>query len=61
VVFTEGFANTSICCPSRAALLTGRDQNRFGFTSHMIDIYLRNRLTYLAARAFIDTDAMRAV
>jgi arylsulfatase A-like enzyme len=58
VTFTEGYATSSICCPSRAALLTGRDQNRFGFGCHMIDIYLRNRLMYLATRVFVDTDNM---
>jgi arylsulfatase A-like enzyme len=61
VVFTEGFATASICCPSRAALLTGRDQNRFGFTSHMNNLYLRNRLAYFFAQTFIDTDAMNPV
>ncbi|UCF99457.1 MAG: sulfatase-like hydrolase/transferase [Spirochaetaceae bacterium] len=61
VVFSQGFASSSICCPSRAALLTGRDQNRFGFTCHMIDVYLRSRLTYFLAQTFIDTDAMNPV
>jgi arylsulfatase A-like enzyme len=61
VTFTEGYATAAICCPSRAGLMTGRDQNRFGFTCHMIDIYLRNRAMYWLTRAFVDTDNMTPV
>ena len=31
VVFTEGYVSTPICSPSRAALMTGRHQQRYGF------------------------------
>jgi arylsulfatase A-like enzyme len=31
IVFTNGYATASICSPSRAGLLTGRYQQRFGF------------------------------
>jgi arylsulfatase A-like enzyme len=31
VVFTQGYVSTPICSPSRAALMTGRYQQRYGF------------------------------
>lgn len=31
VVFTQGYVSTPICSPSRAALMTGRHQQRYGF------------------------------
>ena len=34
VRFTDGYVTAPQCCPSRAGLLTGRDQNRFGFVSN---------------------------
>ncbi len=34
VRFTNGYVTAPQCCPSRAGLLTGRDQNRFGLTSN---------------------------
>ena len=34
VVFTQGYANHSFCGPTRAALLTGRYQHRFGFETN---------------------------
>jgi len=32
--FTDGYVTAPQCCPSRAGLLTGRDQNRFGLLSN---------------------------
>jgi len=34
VRFTDGYVTAPQCCPSRAGLLIGRDQNRFGLTSN---------------------------
>ncbi|MFC1735666.1 sulfatase [Candidatus Hydrogenedentota bacterium] len=37
VRFTDGYATASVCGPSRAALLTGRYQQRFGFEHNIRD------------------------
>jgi hypothetical protein len=34
VRFTSGYVTAPQCCPSRAGLLTGRDQNRFGLVAN---------------------------
>lgn len=59
--FTDASATATICAPSRAAILTGRYQQRFGFELQPHDRYARNRLEYLVFRHIIDTDHMRPV
>ncbi len=58
VSFSNAYATAAICAPSRAALLTGRYQNRSGFESQPMQRYVRNVGEYLAFRYIVDTDAM---
>ena len=36
VFFTEGYVSYAVCSPSRAGLITGRYQNRFGYTRNIL-------------------------
>ena len=54
--FENAYVTHSICSPSRAALLTGRYPQRFGFEHQMHDRYLRNRMEYFGFKYFVDSD-----
>src|SRR5689334_16773000 len=46
VTFSEGYISSPVCSPSRAGLLTGRYQQRFGHELQPNQRYLKNMLEY---------------
>ena len=48
VKFKHAFVTSPVCSPSRAAIITGRYTQRFGFEYQLHDRYLKNRLEYFA-------------
>ncbi len=56
---TEGYITSPICSPSRAGLMTGRYQQRFGHEIQPHERYPRNRLEYYIFKYFLASDDFR--
>jgi arylsulfatase A-like enzyme len=56
VLFNEGYITSPICSPSRAGLITGRYQQRFGYELQPHDQYPQHMLQFLAFKYLMDTD-----
>jgi arylsulfatase A-like enzyme len=55
VVFEEGYTTAPTCAPSRAGLMTGRVQNRFGFETQVMEFYPTNYVEYISGRWLVNT------
>ncbi len=61
IKFSSAYSTSSVCSPSRASLLTGRYQQRFGFERQPMNRYPRNGMEYWFVDRFINTDPMQLV
>lgn len=59
--FTEAYVSAPICSPSRAGLLTGRYQQRFGYEFQPVNRYLGNRFERLVVNHTFDLQELEFI
>ncbi len=55
VYCSKAYVSSPVCSPSRAGMMTGRYQQRFGFQNQLQPRYLANRLEYFGFKAFVNS------
>jgi arylsulfatase A-like enzyme len=55
IIFEEGYVTAPTCAPSRAGIMTGRVQNRYGFETQIMEFYPTNMIEYLSGKWFVKT------
>ncbi len=55
VIFDEGYVTAPTCAPSRAGIMTGRVQNRYGFETQIMEHYPTNMIEYMSGKYLTNT------
>lgn len=53
ITCTKAYVSSPVCSPSRAGIITGRYQQRFGLGHQIQERYLKNRMEYWGFKAFV--------